>query len=130
MAANDRQVAGSHYAGEYQHWDWVFDTFQNYHEARATAYVARYKNKNGLQDLQKGLHFIDKCMELYGNTRERERRHHKDLKYITGDFCAKANLEGDHYLFMLSMVYGHYKQARSLIGALILDLGKTDPKTE
>jgi hypothetical protein len=62
MAANDKQVAGDHYRkGEVQHWDWAQHI--PYLEGCATKYIARHADKNGLQDINKALHFIQKLVE-------------------------------------------------------------------
>lgn len=62
---NDRQVGGAHYKSKYQHWDFVVDTHQSYHQGSATAYVSRWRRKNGVEDLEKAMHYIEKC-ELIG----------------------------------------------------------------
>lgn len=63
-SANDRQVGGDHYQKkEYQHWDWVCDINLHYLLACATKYVARWRDKNGVQDLEKACHFLEKAME-------------------------------------------------------------------
>ena len=64
-AANPTQVGGSHYAGEYQHWDLVVRTELNYFEGQITKYVLRHRFKNGSQDLQKAAHFLEKYKEVY-----------------------------------------------------------------
>lgn len=64
MNANDRQVAGTHYKAAYQHWDLVADLRLGYFEGQVTKYVARWRKKNGLQDLQKAMHFLEKLLEL------------------------------------------------------------------
>lgn len=63
MSANDRQVAGSHYIGVYQHWDYVIDGELNYFAAQVSKYIIRWRKKNGLQDLEKALHFWEKYKE-------------------------------------------------------------------
>lgn len=65
MAANDRQVAGAHYKSGIQHWDWVADNELDYFQGQITKYVARCKKKNGLEDLLKAQHFLDKYIELW-----------------------------------------------------------------
>jgi hypothetical protein len=122
--ANDKQIGGAHYSGEYQHWDWVFDTRQNYHEARATAYVARFERKNGLEDLLKAQHFLEKCQELYGRTRQRERGHHGDIRIHTKVFCEKNGWHGSDAGrqiadFMASVAYGRYGEARRALKEII-----------
>lgn len=63
--ANKRQEGGDHYGGgTYQHWDWVCATRMHYLPACASKYVFRHRNKNGLEDLQKALHYIDKAEEV------------------------------------------------------------------
>lgn len=67
MPANDRQVGGDHYKqldGE-QHWDRVWRLYgRGYFVGQITKYVERYHLKNGLQDLEKAKHFLDKLIEL------------------------------------------------------------------
>lgn len=65
MAANDRQVGGDHYKkGGEEHWDraWrlKYDPFQYI----ITKWVERWRDKNGLQDLEKARHALDKYIEL------------------------------------------------------------------
>ena len=62
--ANDRQVGGNHYVGSIQHWDVVVANDLDYFQAQITKYVIRWKNKNGLQDLKKAQHFLEKYIEL------------------------------------------------------------------
>ena len=66
MAANDIQVAGGHYRmdGE-QHWDrqWKLHG-RGYFVGCITKYVERYDKKNGIQDLEKAKHFLEKLIEL------------------------------------------------------------------
>lgn len=62
--ANDRQVGGTHYAGTYQHWDWATDVGLLYLEGQVAKYVQRWRKKNGLQDVEKAQHFLDKVIEL------------------------------------------------------------------
>lgn len=65
MTANKRQVAGSHYRkhGALQHWDIVLRFDLDYFQGQITKYVMRWKDKNGVQDLQKAAHFLEKYIE-------------------------------------------------------------------
>ncbi len=64
MNANDQQVGGNHYAGAYQHWDFVLDVLSGrYLEGNITKYVARHRKKHGIQDLEKAIHYLDKLSE-------------------------------------------------------------------
>lgn len=64
MSANDRQVGGAHYMGSIQHWDFAAQRGYDYFQGQITKYVDRWKNKNGLQDLKKAQHFLEKYIEL------------------------------------------------------------------
>jgi hypothetical protein len=68
MAANDTQVAGTHYRDEIQHWDlaimYDWDPFQY----QVTKYIMRWKRKHAtfeerMNDLKKARHFLDKYIE-------------------------------------------------------------------
>lgn len=67
MSANEKQVAGAHYAtGGVQHWDFVVRVLNGrYLEGNITKYVARCYKKNGIVDVNKALHYCDKLAELY-----------------------------------------------------------------
>jgi len=65
-AVNDTQVGGEHYKkyGNIQPWDtwllWGLNPFQ----AAILKYVVRYRDKDGVKDLEKAAHFLDKLIEL------------------------------------------------------------------
>lgn len=64
-SANTRQVGGSHYkTGGEEHWDRVSRLGLDYFQGQITKYVERWKKKNGVQDLEKARHFLDKYIEL------------------------------------------------------------------
>lgn len=64
--ANEVQHGGSHYRSDYQHWDWLVDVGfgWQYYAGVATKYLLRHKKKNGLEDLKKARHFVQKLHEL------------------------------------------------------------------
>ena len=63
--ANDRQVGGSHYkTGSEEHWDRVARLNLDYFQAQITKYVERWRKKNGIEDLKKARHFLDKYIEI------------------------------------------------------------------
>jgi hypothetical protein len=62
--ANKTQVAGGHYRAGIQHWDYVVANELNYFEGQITKYVTRCRKKNGLEDLYKARHFLDKYIEV------------------------------------------------------------------
>jgi hypothetical protein len=67
QSANDNQVGGTHYAtGDVQHWDFVQGALNGrYLEGNITKYIARHHKKNGLQDVDKAIHYAKKLHELY-----------------------------------------------------------------
>lgn len=67
--ANARQVGGVHYRGTQaangmQHWDVVHAFNLDYFQGNITKYLFRWKDKNGIQDLEKALHYLEKYLEL------------------------------------------------------------------
>lgn len=66
--ANSRQVGGEHYKkakGVVEHWDIVDQHDLDYFQGQITRYVMRWKDKgNGVQDLEKAKHFLEKYIEL------------------------------------------------------------------
>lgn len=70
MSANERQVGGTHYStdGGLQHWD-IVDIFKlDYFQGQITKYVMRWNKKNGVEDLKKAAHFLEKYIELQEKT--------------------------------------------------------------
>ncbi len=56
------QIGGDHYKNHaYQHWNMVCDTDLPYVLGCATKYVSRWENKNGIEDLRKSIHYIEKA---------------------------------------------------------------------
>jgi hypothetical protein len=62
--ANETQIGGTHYRTPIQHWDYVIANGLGYFEGQITKYVTRWRKKNGLQDLYKARHFLDKLIEV------------------------------------------------------------------
>lgn len=66
MNANERQVGGEHYRtkeGGVQHWDYCVRANIPNLEYAASKYLTRWRKKNGLEDLRKPLHYIEKRIE-------------------------------------------------------------------
>jgi len=70
MSSNDKQVGGEHYKASIQHWDYVLANDIPYLEAQVIKYVTRWKKKNGMQDLFKAQHFLEKLIEVNSNVPE------------------------------------------------------------
>lgn len=67
--ANDVQEGGSHYKShQIQVWDFIIANNIPYLEGNVIKYVTRHKSKNGLEDLKKAKHYIEKLMEQYENS--------------------------------------------------------------
>ena len=70
MSALDTQVGGGHYK------NWAIQPAEfnqknqiPYCEANVIKYVCRHKNKNGVEDLKKAIHYIELLMEMeYGES--------------------------------------------------------------
>lgn len=62
--ANDTQVAGDHYK-QFKHetWDVILDWGLGYLDGNAVKYLSRWRHKNGIEDLKKARHYIDKLIE-------------------------------------------------------------------
>jgi len=65
MAANDVQVGGEHYRGQVlQPWDAIAAWNLGFFEGNIVKYVVRWRVKNGVEDLKKARHYLDKLIEL------------------------------------------------------------------
>lgn len=65
MTADATQVGGSHYKDKaVQPWDYIVANGLGYLEGNVVKYISRYREKNGLQDLEKARHYLDKLIEV------------------------------------------------------------------
>ncbi len=88
--ANKTQVGGTHYASNYQHWDWAAAMFgSGYFKGAITKYVARWRKKSGVEDLQKARHYLVKLIELVesGKVSITQSSEESDELCMTVDFC-------------------------------------------
>ena len=69
MSANNKQVGGKHYSkyGDLQPWDVVIQWELGYLEGTALKYIARWRDKNGVEDILKAIHFLEKLVEVEKN---------------------------------------------------------------
>ena len=124
MSANDIQVGGDHYKAEYQHWDWVCDIELHYLLAVATKYVIRWRNKNGVQDLNKAAHFLRKAIE-----KELVPPDVLVLDRAQGDDLTKTFMKQygtTEISILLSIYFGNYEAAIGKIQDLQMDVLKGD----
>jgi len=68
MKANKKQVGGKHYM-KYKIQPIEFITQNNipFIEGNVIKYLLRYKEKNGMQDLDKCIHYIELLKDMYHN---------------------------------------------------------------
>lgn len=66
-SANDVQIGGDHYKQfkGMEPWDVITGWNLGYLDGTALKYIARWKHKNGVQDLEKAVHFLQKAIEVY-----------------------------------------------------------------
>ena len=64
MSANNKQIGGGHYKQKIQTWDFISVNNIPYLEGNIIKYVVRYKRKNGLEDLNKAKHYLEKLIEI------------------------------------------------------------------
>jgi hypothetical protein len=70
MKANEDQVGGRHYLEKgIQPWDYIIANKMGYLEGNIIKYVTRYKEKNGIEDLIKAAHYLEKLIEVTQNER-------------------------------------------------------------
>ena len=67
MTANNKQVGGSHYKSKMECWDYILSNDLGYLEGTAIKYITRWKKKNGVEDIQKAIHFLEKLIEVEKN---------------------------------------------------------------
>jgi len=68
--ANMRQIGGEHYkTGKSECWDIVADHKLDYFQGQILRYVMRWNKKNGVEDLKKAEHFLQKYIELIAEGR-------------------------------------------------------------
>ena len=64
-SANNKQVAGSHYSDkEIQPWDYIHANNLCYFTGNCVKYVSRWRDKGGINDLKKAIHYLEKLIEL------------------------------------------------------------------
>jgi Protein of unknwon function (DUF3310) len=88
MGALDKQEGGSHYLQfKIQPIDFIQHNSLNFCQGNIIKYVTRYKEKNGIEDLKKAIHYLEILIE-YETRRENE----------TGTKTGQARKEADRHL--------------------------------
>lgn len=117
MGANDVQVGGQHYTGPYQHWDWAIDVRLGYLDGNASKYVARWRKKNGVEDLDKADHYLDKKLET-GRGPAHNRLEIDGITQRTHRFAESNFLHQLEEECLLAIAVGDYHNAKLLIKAI------------
>lgn len=65
MEARDTQVGGNHYKKAIQPWDIISTWKLNFWEGNVLKYVLRAPFKNGREDLEKAVHYLEYLIENY-----------------------------------------------------------------
>ena len=124
-SANEHQVGGSHYRNEngYQHWDLVADLRMNYFTAVLTKYVCRWRQKDGVRDLEKAIHYCQKLQELHAQGRmpwgEREQ---VPARYDARSLVLRLNLpQAEFNIVALAALY-HTPNDLAQLHTLLVDL--------
>lgn len=120
-ASVSNQVGGTHYNTGYVHWDFVVMALDGrYLEGNVTKYVARWRKKNGLQDLKKARHYLDKLIEQFnlGNVQPMPR------KYLAphlraSHFCDLNGLELEERRFIQAIVDWQSRRDLHFAGGLL-----------
>lgn len=65
-SANEKQVGGDHYKkfGGLQPWDVITSWNLGYLDGTALKYIARWRDKGGIEDIKKAIHFLEKFLEV------------------------------------------------------------------
>lgn len=71
MSANDIQHGGDHYKkyGNLQPWDVITAWNLGYLDGTALKYIARWRDKGGVEDIKKAIHFLEKFVEVHEQNR-------------------------------------------------------------
>ena len=124
VSANTRQVGGEHYKTDYQHWDFAEHVGLGYLEGCATKYVSRWRKKNGMEDLKKAEHYLDKLLEIMQSGVRYSRAYGGNVKRQDAlRFCMANDLDPQESSIIL-LLSGDFReaevrQARQILGALI-----------
>lgn len=116
-SANDYQVSGNHYQKQaIQAWDFITANKLGYLEGTAVKYISRWRDKNGLEDIRKAIHFLEKLIEVEtnekvhstsGNRAESDRIGHVKLSSLLGTPESERGNGSPHLALSPSTTIGH-----------------------
>jgi hypothetical protein len=103
--ASSGQVGGTHYVSKaIQPWDFIVANDLSYLEGNIVKYCSRWRDKAGVQDLEKALHYLDKSIEV-----ETKKRQFKAMNYyrfigVSPEKYVEANGIGEDEAFIITTV--------------------------
>lgn len=101
MEANARQIGGNHYKTKFEHWDLIEDYGLGYLEGCATKYISRWRKKDGLRDLEKAVHYVDKLIEKVKHSNRKPRGIVPQAEIVRFSRENELSVAEDHLIFML-----------------------------
>lgn len=129
MPANSKMVGGSHYiTGGISHWDLIHDNGVCYLVGNATKYLTRFRKKNGLQDLQKALHYVEKLLEkCAGDVRTQGDVSDQELQQFFEDNQIGLTEREPIRLLLTWTEYEHLRAAKAWVEAMIAEYDGSAP---
>lgn len=65
--ASNKQIGGTHYQKSIQPWDIIDELGLDYYEGNVLKYLLRWRDKDGVRDLKKAQHYLQKMIERETN---------------------------------------------------------------
>ena len=111
-----KQVGGAHYKDKaiqpwtYMEANFTKEEFTGFLQGNAFKYLARYKEKNGVEDLKKAIHYIEKLIQVEGTNGEESIKKLEEPKLNLSVYACKQILGyGDSYQSVLNKLAAFVK---------------------
>ena len=115
MSANETQVGGTHYkTGGEEHWDRVHRLGLDYFQAQITKYVERCWKKNGMEDLKKARHFLDKYIEIHESKAKEQSEQVREVDINPSTAIVQEVSKIDPYQFKPAMLLQEHEYSHPL----------------
>lgn len=126
-SANETQIGGSHYKGAaLEHWDFTVRALGNrYLEGAITKYISRWRRKDGLKDLMKCDHFLQKLGEEIVHCRVYPLPHVGSTERIrmvelfNASYDLPSEEAGIVFVAATWTKLGHIQEARAILSGII-----------
>lgn len=122
MSANDQQVGGEHYKTNYAPWDFTLDMFDGcFFLGNANKYITRWRRKDGVKDLQKAKHYLEKFLELLdqGRVLWPVAKSHTARIALIGSYAQANDLNIAEYTVLDLMASGDFEGAVHEIAVML-----------